>query len=204
MKRCPNGLVAPAAVPCQWVHYPLAVPGASVEWPNVVGCQEWRVDGETASSLAEFSTDQPSEIVFVRIEPGTWHVIALGTNYIDVTCTLTGKTWSVRAETQPVDPAFVHLTVKANGLSGGAGNYELPLQVGELGEVQMSWTYGGGYPGYPQVPVIWTVPAGLNVEFDPATDRRSIVASAQSAGTYLLEYDVAGVARGTIRVVVSP
>jgi hypothetical protein len=166
---------------------------------NLVGVQEWTVAGDRPEHPVELVADPASAVTLTRVSPGTWRAEALLSWQCDVSAMYTGKSyWHSHVITTHIFPEkleiFVAGATKLFDTTFDGGKTDLVAPV----TLSVSWIDHGavGYPGWatvPDIPILWDVPAGLNISVLGDKGRHIEVRARHTGeGPQTLTGDVAG------------
>lgn len=199
---CGGGSSEPIVTP---IHPPTV--GIRVETPipytyqgydqaaDLVGRQTWRVYGDRPDRPVNLV---PVENDAIEITRGAylgayteWSLQALSSWRTDLNVMVDDQLIrTIFVVTERMDSEKLAITIE-----GATKLDEVTFDAGEvlLGTSKMlvvDWSYQDGYPQYPQVPVFWEVPTGLNIAMSP--DSKHVLITSTSKGTWQLTGDVAG------------
>jgi hypothetical protein len=166
---------------------------------ELVGVQKWTVVGDTLKRPVQLVANPASAVTLTRVAPGTWRAEALLSWQCDVTATCAGKVyWSSHVVTTHIFPdkleIFVDGATKTGDTTFDGGKTDLVTPV----TLSVSWIDHGavgypGWPGSPNIPILWDVPAGLIVSVLGDKNRHiEVRARRTGAGPQTLTGDVAG------------
>ncbi|MCX6809174.1 MAG: hypothetical protein NTZ65_00230 [Candidatus Berkelbacteria bacterium] len=177
------------------VEVPLPTPSGVI---SLVGVQRWTLVGDTPNRPVELVCLQTDAIALNRVSPGIWEATALSSWQADVALMVNGSEVSrVHVVTTHIIPDKLEILVEgATKVSdavfdGGIADYVSPVTI------KVTWIdhYASGYPGWPgspDIPVLWTVPEGLVITVLGDKARQIEVRSREGFGPQTLVGDVAG------------
>lgn len=162
---------------------------------DLVGTQIWRVWGDRPDRPVDLV---PVENDAIEITRGTylgayteWSLKALSSWRTDLSVMVGDQLIrTIFVVTERMDPEKLTITIedttKLDEVTFDAGE----LLLGTSKMLVVDWSYQYGYPQYPQVPVFWEVPTGLNIAMSP--DSKHVLVTSTCEGTWELTGDVAG------------
>lgn len=163
---------------------------------DLVGSQTWRVYGDRPDRPVELVPVENDAITITRgVYMGAyteWSLTALSSWRTDLKVMVNGETINtIFVLTEHVWPEKLHISVAgAEQLSDVEFDTGL-LDLGTSKDVTVSWVHDNSYPGYPNVPVLWSVPVGLRIEvLEPGA--KKIRVTIIKDGSFTLTGDVAG------------
>ncbi|OQA53217.1 MAG: hypothetical protein BWY43_00144 [candidate division WS2 bacterium ADurb.Bin280] len=197
---CSGEGFTPATVPDDVVvSHPIpAQPDGDVE---VIGQQIWEVRGDLPSRPVTLFAVPAEALSLERLSPGRWRLTALSSWQCNVYAEVADQTvWSAHVITTRIQPDKLEIFVQGATRSGDGFYADTRLSSAAPVVLNVSWIDHGatgypGWPGSPDVPVLWDVPMGVRVNTVGEGARRIEILPTEelrSGDSAILMGDVAG------------